>query len=390
MGFGFVILFIVLIAKCRSDNVKIVVQGNEEFTVKTYKELVKISGDNNFIFSGLSAGTVLSLLGNGAEGDTRTQLLKGLSLPEDLEITNKGYYQLQPHLKLNTNTLKVLSANKIYPAKGFNISEKFNDIAVNIYESGVQNLDYNDAEAAAYTINKWVEDKTNNKIKNLISPSSLSPKNKLVLVNALYFTGRWLDAFEVVLKGFFYTSTNDSIEKKFMHSFTRAKYNHDDNLKAAFLELDFKGGNVSMTFVLPDSPKGLAAVERDLEEYLKPRNMKKANVRISLPNFIEETTIDFTPILKSFGITKIFTPEADLSGISDTGPLQVDYVIQKAFIDCNPFGVEAAAATAVLVDRIAPSRHPGPIVTFKADHPFLFYLRENDTGATLFAGRYQK
>ncbi|XP_057655006.1 antichymotrypsin-2-like isoform X2 [Diorhabda carinulata] len=387
MYFGFFILSLALIAGCNSDNVKSIVQGNDEFTVKTYKELLKISADN-FVFSGLSAETVLALLANGAKGETRSQLLKGLSLPENLDSTNNGYKELLPSLNIDKESLKLSSANRIYPAKGFSITEAFNNTAVNVYESGVQNLDYTNQQAAASTINQWVEEKTNNKIKNLIDPNKLSSSTVLVLVNALYFSGEWTDHFDYVSKGPFFTSATASKEVDFMRTETWAKYSHDDNLKATFLEMDFIYGNVSMTFVLPDSRTGLTATENNLQEYLKPKKMEYARVAVTIPKFKIETTIDFKPILQSFGIEKIFT-NGDLSGISSEGPLKVDFVVQKAFIDCNQKGVEAAAATAVGV--VGYSLIERPIkYNFKADHPFFFYIREKHYGTTLFVGRFNK
>jgi len=391
MRYGVVVLLVIgSIFGCHSEDVKSVVRGNDVFTANTYKELAKTSGDKNIIVSGLSAEVILSLLANGAKGETLKQILSGLSLPEQLEVTNKAYGEILAHLNVNTENLKLLSANKIFPAEGFTVAKKFDDTAVNVYHSGVQNIDYKNPEVAANTINQWVEDQTNKKIKNLIKADSLSASTALVLVNALYFSGTWQDTFEKyqTKKRVFYTSATDSKEIESMHTETHAKYSYSETLKAKFLELQFLGGNVSMTFVLPDSRTGLGAVEQNLENYLEPQTMENAKIAVTLPKFTINTEIDFKPILQSFGIDKMFTSEADLSGISDAAPLKVDFVLQKAFIDVNEDGVEAAAATAVGMDGAFFQIPKPPKYSFNADHPFFFYIRENNFGTTIFAGRF--
>ncbi|XP_072379462.1 alaserpin-like isoform X10 [Diabrotica undecimpunctata] len=392
MRCGVIVLIIASIFGCNADNLNSVVQGNDEFTANTYKELVKISGKNNIIVSGLSAEIVLSLLANGAKGETQKQLLKGLSLPNNIENVNKAFTEITSRLKVNTPDLKLLSANKIYPAQGFPIEKTFKDIAVNDYSADVQNLDYNKPTEAAGTINGWVEEQTNNKIKNLIDPQMLDASTVLVLVNALYYTGKWDHAFEKYNSAdrLFHSSPTESKKIPTMYTEAFAKYAYNPKLKAKFLELGFQGGNVSMTFVLPDEINGLAAAEQNLKEYLAPQQMESARVAITLPKFKIESKIDFKPILKSFGITQMFESTADLTGIAKA-PLKVDFVVQKAFIDVNEDGVEAAAATAVAVfftdsiDEIHITEY-----TFNADRPFYFYLKEKTTGVALFAGRFVK
>ncbi|XP_028139481.1 alaserpin isoform X8 [Diabrotica virgifera virgifera] len=385
-----VVLIIASIFGCNADNLNSVVQGNDEFTANTYKELVKTVGKENIILSGLSAEIVLSLLANGAKGETQKQLLIGLGLPNNITDVNKAFTEITSRLKVNTPDLKLLSANKIYPAKGFPIEKAFQDVAVNDYNSGVQNLDYNKPAEAAGTINGWVEDQTNHKIQNLIDPQMLDASTVLVLVNALYYTGKWDHPFEKYNSAdrLFHSSPTESKKIPTMYTEAFAKYAYNDKLKAKFLELGFQGANVTMTFVLPDEINGLAAAEQNLKEYLAPQPLESARVAITLPKFKINTKIDFKPILKKLGITQMFEDSADLTGIAKA-PLKVDFVLQKAFIDVNEDGVEAAAATAVMV---APSSslYPPPtikIYEFKADRPFLFYLRSYDQ-FMLFSGRF--
>ncbi|XP_050500896.1 antitrypsin-like [Diabrotica virgifera virgifera] len=380
------ILIIVSFFGCNADNFDSVIRGNDQFTANTYKELIKIPENTNFIVSGLSAEIILSLVANGARGETQTQLLDGLRLPRDIEDINKVYTEITSRLNVDTKEFKLLSANKVYLAKNFAIKKSFNDIAVRDYASEVQNLDFAESEEAANEINGWVEQKTNNKIKNLVDPKDLNAFVRLVLVNALYFSGQWKNTFkkENTADRIFYSSPTESKKIPTMQTLLGAKYYYNDILGAKFLELDFKRSNASMTFVLPDKINGLEAVEHKLEEYLAPQPMEYVDVLISLPKFKIETEVKFVPILQSFGIKKIFDGEADLTGISKE-KLIVSKVLQKAFIDVNENGVEAAAAT--VGAYWSRPMVPPPSYEFNADHPFIFIIKENN-GLILFAGRF--
>ncbi|XP_072379484.1 antichymotrypsin-2-like [Diabrotica undecimpunctata] len=383
---GVVILIIASFFGCNADN-RSVVRSNVEFTANTFKELLKTSGNNNIIVSGLSAEVVLSLLANGAKGETKKQLLNGLSLPDNIEDVNKEFTEITSHLITNTPDLKVLLANKIYPSQHFLIEQSFKDIAINDYSADVQNLDYNNRAEAASTINEWVEQKTNNKIQNIIDPQILDSTTVLVLVNALYFTGKFTHGFEKsnTADRLFHSSPTESKNISTMYTEKFAKYAYNTKLKAKFLELGFRGGNSSITFVLPDEITGLAAAEQNLKEYLAAQQMEIARVAITLPIFKIDTKVNLIPILQSFGIRQIFEEHADLSGMAK-GPIKVDNVLQKAFISVNEGGVEAAAAT--VVTSAAYSMPPEPDQTFKADHPFLFYISHNNL--LLFMGRFMQ
>ncbi|XP_072379483.1 antichymotrypsin-2-like [Diabrotica undecimpunctata] len=381
-----VVLIVASFFGCNADNFRSVLQGNDKFTANTYKELIKIPGNNNIIVSGLSAEIVLSLVANGARGETRRQLLDGLGLPRNIKGINTAFAEITSRLKTDKKQFKLLSANKMYPAKNFLIKKAFNHIAVTKYDSEVQNLDFTKPTEASNSINDWVEGKTNNKIKNLIDPKSLNNHVMLVLVNALYFSGKWKYTFknDSTANRLFHISPTESKEIPSMQTVLVSKYAHNDKLKAKFLELEFKDSDVTMTFVLPDEINGLAAVEENLQEYLAPQKMSNVMVRTTLPKFKIETEIDFKPILQSFGIENIFEKEADLTGISNK-KLMVSEVRQKAFIDVDENGVEAAAATKAQFITWSNGEIPEE---FNADHPFLFYLRSR--GLTLFAGKFSK
>uniref|UniRef100_A0A6P7FDA3 Ovalbumin-related protein X-like n=1 Tax=Diabrotica virgifera virgifera TaxID=50390 RepID=A0A6P7FDA3_DIAVI len=380
-----VIVLVCVIFGCNAYNqFESVLKANNEFTIDAFQEVGKTFNGNNFMFSGVSAEIILSLLANGARGETQYQLLENLRLPTDIEGVNTAYTNITPRLNIDQTLVKLFSANKIYLAQNFLISKEFNDTAVNIYDAEVQNLDFENAHEAANTINSWVEQKTNNKIKDLIDSETLTSDTKLVLVNALYFTGQWKNPFPVdnTADILFHSSPTESQKIPTMQNEGIIKYAYNEKLKAKFLELEFADGNISTTFVLPDAINGLADVEQNMAKYLAPQKMNPSAVIVTLPKFRIETTINFTSILESLGITDIFD-DADLTGIADAR-IQVSQVKQKTCIDVNEYGAEAAAATAVSID----SRNAGPQKEFQADHPFLFYIKDNDLGQILFAGRF--
>ncbi|XP_028143473.1 antichymotrypsin-2-like isoform X1 [Diabrotica virgifera virgifera] len=384
-----VILIIASFLGCNADNTKRVVQGNHDFTTKTYEELVKISGNNNIVVSGLSAEIILSLLANGAGGETHKQLLNGLSLPNNIRDVNKAFHEITSDLNIDIPDLKLLSANKIYQSQSYPIVQEFKDIARSTYSADVENLELNDPEKAANTINGWVEQKTNNKIKNLIDPKIFEDRDvALVLVNALYYTGKWAFPFEKhnTADRLFYSSSTESKKIPTMSTKIFAKYAYNPNVRAKYLQLRFNPGDVIMTIVLPDEINGLAAAEQNLKEYLAPQQMEVASVNVTLPIFKIETEIDFIPILKKFGITRIFENDADLSHMAK-GPIKVSSVLQKACIKLNENGVEAAAATAAIVTKTSAGFTTN-IQTFNADHPFLFYISHNNL--LLFMGRFMQ
>ncbi|CAH1105281.1 unnamed protein product [Psylliodes chrysocephalus] len=190
-----------------------VVESGSKFNGNLHKELANTQ-NGNFVYSGLSANLVLSLLTSGAKGDTKNELVSGLNLVQDDKERTNGYKQLTSSLNVNSEDLKVLSANKIYPAKGFPVEESFKNTAVNDYQSEVENIDYQNKEHAAGTINEWVGQKTNNKIQNLINPDKLNPETKLVLANTLYFSGKWVRPFDFSWKGSFHSTETQSKEDK--------------------------------------------------------------------------------------------------------------------------------------------------------------------------------
>lgn len=370
---------LVAFCDCNSDIVSDeFVNGNIKFTSRVYKEIAKRQG--NFIFSPLSIEVIFALTRAGAKGQTAQEFSDALNLPSD-GVTKEALKNLLP---TSSNQFELSTANKIYAGNGFKILDDFKVLATESYKAGIENLDFSQPKKAASKINQWVEKQTNNKIQKLINPDTLDATTKLVLVNALYFKGIWETPFKGhARKEPFHISKTDVQLTTMMTVRDNFKYAESLTHKAKFLELPYEGTNISMLVVLPNEVDGLQEIENQLERYLQPPRGFMENVNVKLPSFLTESEFDLIPVLQKLGLSTIFTPAADLSGISPE-PLYVTKVVQKAFINVTTSGTEAAAATFMHFAR--SSRIGLTRKKFIADRPFFYFIKYN--GVVLFAGRF--
>lgn len=182
-------------------------------------------------------------------------------------------------------------ANKIYVAKNFSVLPSYLRIAKEIYKAGIQNVNFADNKGTANLINRWVEDQTNKKIQNLVSPGSLSASTKLVLVNTIYLNAKWVIPFPTYLTDIstFHLRHGSTKNVSMMRSNDERgsvyKYLNSSELGATFLQMDFQQSNLSMTFVLPNKGKYLEDIESNVEDYLEPLNYTKTRVSVAIPRF---------------------------------------------------------------------------------------------------------
>jgi serpin B len=221
----------------------------------------------------------------------------------------------------------------------------------------------------------------------LIPPDLLDPLTSLVLVNAIYFKGDWASQFDRKLthKAPFRVGPHEQIQAMMMTQQRAFRYGQSDGLQV--LELPYAGEELSMLVLLPGEPDGLVKLENTLTvENLDrwTRNLEEEDVEVYLPRFELSLPFRLDETLKSMGMVDAFSTRADFSGMNGRKELFISAVLHKAFVAVNEEGTEAAAATAVLMLRASPA--PPPI--FRADHPFLFLIRENSTGSVLFLGRF--
>lgn len=365
-----------------------------EFSLQLYKALDK--GDNAF-FSPFSVSAALMLLLLGIDGEAKAELKAALHLQDLPELDpHRGYSQLSKKLisKSGDGILLAL-ANRIFSKADKKLCKDFSYNALMFYDSEVELMDFiNKTEESRQTINSWVERKTNDKIKNLIQQGVISRDTAMVIANAIYFKGSWDLKFDkgATTKQPFYLNDKDSVDVDMMFKNTEeAMSGCYEALNCNCLQLQYKQREVSMFVMLPKDRTGLDALEKKLTtvtllEALK--SVRKQETNIYLPKFKLEIAYDLKPMLHKVGINKIFESSADFSAMFEDGgsDAYVSDVVHKAFVEVNEEGTEAAAATAIgvmLLCLVIPFE-------FRADHPFLFFIIENDSKSVLFMGRYVK
>ncbi|CAH1376620.1 unnamed protein product [Tenebrio molitor] len=363
--------------------------NNSLLTSDIYKELTK-SYKENFLVSPFSVETVLALLQSGAVGETAEELRTSLRLPNTREQTESVIANLLPKLADEQYVLNM--ANKIYVKENFPVHEEFKKIASGIYAAELENIDFDKKSEAVKTINDWVEAQTNKKIQDIIKEDDLTDRSRLILISALYLKANWSLPFPLIattLKDF-YGTPEKAVSVKTMRNTNTFNYYECSEVDAKFLELPFKGDDASLIVVLPNEKQGIANLESKIDKVFTPRPFTKELVKVDLPRFKIETTIDFEDVLKKLGINRAFDAEkVDLSGIAGKkGELEVSSVVQKTFIDVCEEGIEAAAATAVQITLFSGHYYPPEVIQFHADHPFIFYIKVKDL--IVFAGRVKQ
>ncbi|NXK52214.1 SPB10 protein, partial [Chauna torquata] len=368
--------------------------STNSFTLDLYRKLKETSKGQNIFFAPWTIATALAMVYLGAKGDTATQLAEGPE-HEETENIHSGFKELLSAINKPRNTYLLKSANQMFEEKTYPLLPKFLELVTRYYKARPQAVNFKTAaEQARAQINSWVENETERKIQNLLPAGSLDSRTVLVLVNAIYFKGNWEKRF----------LEKDTSEAPFRLSKTKTKpvqmmflkdtflILHETNMKFKIIELPYVENELSMVILLPDdisdNTTGLELVERELTyeklaEWSNSASMMKAEVEVYLPKLKLEENYDLKSTLSSMGIRNAFDPvQADFTGMSVKKELFISKIIHKAFVEVNEEGTEAAAATGVLVLR---SR--APTVTFKADHPFLFFIRHNKSQTILFFGR---
>lgn len=338
--------------------------------------------------SPLSVEVLLALLTLGAESHTHEELMNALHLPSD-DFTRSSFKILSEQLK-DVKGVTLDMANKIFVKEGKELNPDFKRDSVEVFNSDIEALDFDKNENAAKVINTWVESKTNNRIKDLLKPADFDSKTRLVLVNAIYFKGSWKTKFNKDLThtksfqsstGAFAMVPTMSIRKYF-------PYSHDYKLNAKFLQLPYEGEEMSMVFALPDERGSLPALQAKLATEYNIQdivaNMRSREVDVTIPKFKIETTLNLIDSLSKLAINSIFDERSSQLTKVTSERLYVTKAVQKAFIEVNEEGAEAAAATAFVV-VVATSVGVFPSYErFYADRPFAFYLLHGDQ--ILFTG----
>jgi len=366
-----------------------VAEGCNRFAFDLYAHLKGTEG--NLFLSPYSISTALTMTYGGARGETADQMAEVLRLPATGEAVHGAYGALQSDLNAagEGGAFELVVANRLWGQEGYALMLDFLALLQRRYGAGLEQVDFAGAtEEARQTINAWIEKQTRDKIQELLKPGVLDAMTRLVLTNAIYFKGKWAEEFdkEATQDGDFYVTPEKNVAAPLMHRTAKFGYFEGDSLKA--LELPYQGDRLAMVVLLPKAKDGLAALEASLSaekvaEWIG--KIRRREVEVALPRF--KTTAEFSlgDTLVAMGMTDAFNPNAaDFSGMTGAKDLFISAVVHKAFVDVNEEGTEAAAATAVVM---RPLNGGGGPPEFRADHPFLFLIRDTRSGAILFLGR---
>jgi serpin B len=370
-----------------------VVAGNTAFGLDLYGQLRSEAG--NLFLSPFSISTALAMTSSGAKGTTLDEMTKVLHLPAD---PHAGFGALLRSLNEEPDPRKrgftLVTANALSAQAGYPWRPEFKRLVAEAYGAGLFDMDFKgNPEAARGAINNWVAKETRDKIQNLLPAGSVTTLTRTVLTNAIYFKGDWEAQFkkEATKEAPFTRADGTKVDVPLM--FRAGGYNYAENDAFQVLDLPYVGRRVSMTVILPRKADGLPAVEKELTGDKLAAALGglryEPQVHVHLPRFKVEAGFNLNAPLKALGMKAAFGGAADFTGMH-TGKehLYISDVFHKAFVDVNEEGTEAAAATAVVVGN-APSPAPPPPKVFRADHPFLFLIRDTKTGSVLFLGRLE-
>ena len=369
--------------------IKNIARDNTLFALDLYNQLKMTDG--NLFFSPFSIFTALAMTWAGARENTAVQMAETLHFTEKPAQFHRAIGDLISQLNAvqKETDVELSIANAIWAQKGYQFLDEFFRIVQQSYQADLKQIDFSSAaESARQAINAWVEQQTNEKIKDLLPPKVLNALTRLVLVNAIYFKGFWDNQFKSrdTREMEFWLLTEVAVKVPMMHQEHQFGYWENDWLQ--IMEMPYKEESLSLIVLLPKEKTGIT----DLEQNLKFENMmawqsrlRKRKVIVFFPKFKIESQFSLAQTLALMGMPDAFDPElADFSAMVGQKELYISAVIHKAFLEVNEEGSEAAAATGVVVGvtSIAPSP---PI--FKADHPFVFFIRDNKSQSILFLGR---
>lgn len=381
-----------------------VVDGNTQLALALYEKLR--TGDGNLFVSPYSVSTALGMTYAGARGETERQMAEAMWYPTSPQVLAKLGVAGKPmtaeefagafgriihdlNARGGTDAYELRVANALWGQKDFAFLDAFARLVEAEYGGRIRNVDFvASAEKARRTINTWVEEQTNGKIKDLISQGAIGPMTRLVLTNAIYFKGNWARQFDEdrTQDAPFTLLDASKVQVPMMNQKARFGYAEADNLQV--LQLPYVGDELSMVILLPKAADGVGWLEQqltagNLADWLD--DLREREVVVSIPKFKMTSKFSLEGVLRSMGMGQAFGGAADFSGMTGRRDLFISAVIHQAYVDVNEEGTEAAAATGVVMRLTSamPDRTP----VFQADHPFLFLIRDNTSGSILFLGR---
>jgi len=375
-----------------------IAEDQNEFALDLYRRVNH--GSENAFFSPFSIRVALAMTFAGASGDTADEMAWVLRIPSpDGAIHNMFAEIIQRLNAADGDDLEMAVANSLWVQEGAPLRTEFVDLVARFYGGGMNMIDFRgNLEDARSAINRWCEDQTKRKIQEIIPQGGLDPFTRLVLTNAVYFKGKWEFPFMELFTSDqpFYLDGWKSVQVPMMRNVFEVPYFSAQGFQV--VELDYKGGDLSMLVILPVERDGLQQLEKEMSGRVFNETVEKLrphDVALHLPKFkMTSPTIELGARLRAIGMPLAFDRErADFSGINGHVPphedaLSISSVLHKAFVEVNEEGTEAAAVTsASLIGAAGGTLEERKVYEFLADHPFLFAIRDRESGVILFLGR---
>ncbi|KFO21357.1 serpin A9 [Fukomys damarensis] len=365
--------------------------SSNDFAFRLYRRLVLQHPSQNIFFSPVSISTSLAMLSLGAHSATKAQILRtlGFNLTATPESAiHHGFQQLVHTLRVPNKELDLRMGSSLFVRKGLQLQASFLDRAKRLYESKVFSVDFSNT-FTVQRINSYVEKETKGKVMNLIQ--DLDPLTVMVLVNHIFFKGKWMKPFNPAdtHKSYpFRVNKQTTVHIPMMQQMEKFAFGVDPKLNCSVLQMDYKGEAMAL-FVLPGEGK-----MRQLEQELSTRTLRrwirslqKRQIEVFIPKFSISASYDLETVLPKMGICDAFGKNADFSGITKTGFLQVSKATHKAVLDIGEEGTEAVAATATKLIVRSKDKPFSPALHF--DKPFLMMLLDKGTKSTLFIGKVE-
>ncbi|MGQ9545661.1 MAG: serpin family protein [Dehalococcoidia bacterium] len=373
--------------------VSLLVEGNNIFAFRLYQALK--GQDGNLLYSPYSISLALAMTYAGARGETAEQMANTLQFLLQQERLHPAFNWLDIELASrgegaqgkDGEGFRLNIVNAIWGQKDYSFLSEFLDVLAENYGAGLRILDFiNETEKSRLTINHWVSDQTEGRIKDLIPQGAIDALTRLVLTNAIYFNAAWKYPFDenMTADGPFYLLDGEQVIVPMMKQTESFGYAEGEGYQA--VELLYDGGELSMVILLPEADNFRAFEQelqaQDVSDIIS--NLQPTEVALTMPKFQFDSAFRLKDTLSGMGMPLAFSGEADFSGMTGTPDLCIGDVIHKAFVSVDEAGTEAAAATAVIMKLTAM---PGQPVEVTIDRPFMFLIRDIETGAILFVGR---
>jgi serpin B len=391
-GIALVSLFLVpSCASAKPNFAPVVVRSNNTFAFDLYQRLSE-ENDGNLFFSPFSMSSALAMTYGGARGETADQMREVFHFDLEDEKLHETFGHLVRHLnqsaKRSGAELKV--ANALWGQEDFEFKKKYRSLLKDDYISPLERVNFRgETEQARGQINRWASDRTNGRIEKLLPRGILNQFTRLVLTNAIYFKASWIHPFEKerTETETFTRADGSEVRVPMMNQTEQMGYMETDDFQ--MLSMPYEQAKLSMLFFLPKKKGELDEVAAEIteERFLElTGQLTNQRVAVTIPKFKLTTRLSLSDHLRKMGMVNAFDPqEADFTGMSRREDMHLQAVVHKAYVDVDEKGTEAAAATGVVAGVTAMP--PGETITFRADHPFLFLIRDRQTDSILFMGR---